>query len=155
MFFRSCRQSHYNPLKFKAFLPKRGLVFAANGASAPPPPALAPPPLSPGGLGALPKIPWGGGFLPGRGGGGQGCVRGIWGGGGRGRRGPIYRENEPPFRRARQNLPYRNQRGRVAGASQLKLPSGAHPAMLGSRWDSIACRGLKHKRVSDLPRRCL
>ena len=97
----------------KAFSPKKGLVFAVNGASAPLPPphprplAPAPPPFPRGAVGVLLKIP-GGGAPPGEGGGrggkGQGCVRGIWGGGlCRGRRGPIYRENEPLFRRKRLN----------------------------------------------------
>ena len=92
---------------FKAFSPKRGLVFAVNGASAPPPPVPRPPPLlSPGGAvgGFTVKIPGRGGVSSRRGGGGegQGCVRGIWeGGGGEGWRGPIYRENELPFRRKR------------------------------------------------------
>ena len=92
----------------KAFSPKKGLVFAVNGASPPPAPTPSPSPPPPPfllGGGVLLKIPGGGG-LPGRGGGGrggQGRVRGIWGGGGW--QGPIYRENEPLFRRKRLTFP--------------------------------------------------
>ena len=88
----------------KAFAPKRGLVFAANGASPPPHPRpLTPAPfLLEAGSGVLLKIPrGGGGGLPGEGG-GEGKARGVYGElGGGGRRGPVYRENLPPFRRKR------------------------------------------------------
>ena len=101
---------------FKAFSPKKGLVFAVNGASAPLPPPppnspytpLALPPLPPPLLGDPPppgifsKTPpgerGGGGEGPGVGGGG-GEGPGVGGGGGW--RGPVYRENEPLFRRKR------------------------------------------------------
>ena len=76
---------------YKAFSPKRGLVFAVNAASAPPPFRL-------GGGGGFTENPKGRGSSR-RGGGERGCVRGIWGGGGA--PSPIYRENEPPFRRKR------------------------------------------------------
>ena len=94
-------------VRIKAFSPKKGLVFAVNGASPPPPPPRppqAPRPPAPFllGGGVFTENPRGGGGLPGGGGEGQGCVRGIWGGG-RGHRGPIYRENEPLFRRKRLN----------------------------------------------------
>ena len=69
-----------------------------------PDPSPPPPPPSSGGRGGglLENPKGGGGGFQERGGGeGQGtrCVRGIWGG--RGGRGPIYRENEPLFRRKR------------------------------------------------------
>ena len=110
---------------FKALLPKRGLVFAVNGASAPPPHprplAPAPPPfLLGGGAGAgLLKIPGGGG-LPGRGGGGggPGVCTGNFGGG---CRGPIYRENEPRFRRKRlANFPPSKQRVLAQGEQKRR-----------------------------------
>ena len=44
---------------FKAFSPKKGLVFAVNGASAPPPPPLGPPP--PPHPSPPPPFFWGGG----------------------------------------------------------------------------------------------
>ena len=87
---------------FKAFFAERGLVFRGKwGLGGPPPPPPAP--LSPGGRWwVFTENPRGGGLSRERGGGeGQRCVRGIlffWGGG-RGRRGPIYHENEPRFRR--------------------------------------------------------
>ena len=90
----------------KAFSPKKGLVFAGSGASPPPAPTPGPSPppplrLSPGGQGFTENPRGGGVFQEGGGWGeGQGCVRGIWGGGGGGE-GPIYRENEPLFRRKR------------------------------------------------------
>ena len=89
-------------------------VFAEKGArfrckwgprrpSPPSPPTPDPSPRpQPWGRGGFSENPGGGGGSSRRGGGeGQGCVRGIWGGGGggQGRRGPIYRENEPLFRR--------------------------------------------------------
>ena len=81
-------------LGFKAFSPKKGLVFAVNGASPPPPPRTpdpSPPPPRPA---PPPPFFWGAG---------EGLlVYGEFGGGGaRGGRGPIYRENEPLFRRKR------------------------------------------------------
>ena len=95
-----------HPNGFSVFLQKRALkplqiqlkgVFAEKGARFRGKWGLGPPPLpfSWVGVGGFTENPRGGG-LPGEGGGG--CVRGIWGGGGRG---PIYRENEPPFRRKR------------------------------------------------------
>ena len=73
------------------------------GGPPPPPPAPSPnPPLSPGGRWGFYCKSQGGGVFPGEGGGeGQRCVRGIFLGGGRVRRGPNYRENEPRFRRKR------------------------------------------------------
>ena len=79
---------------------EKGLVFAVNGASASPPPPTPgpspPPPFLLGGgvVGVLLRIPEGGSST--QGGGGRPGVRGIWGGG-RGRRGPIYRENVSPL----------------------------------------------------------
>ena len=71
----------------KAFSPKRGLVFAVNGASATPPPlAPRPPPsLSPGR--GFTENPRGGVFQERGGGGEQGCVGEF--GGGRGREAPF------------------------------------------------------------------
>ena len=88
----------------KAFSPKRGLVLTVNGASAPSPPTPGPRPRPPfllvGGGGFTENSR--GGFFQDRGGRARGVYGGeFWGGGGRGRRGPIYRENEPPFRRKR------------------------------------------------------
>ena len=92
----------------KAFSPKRGLVFAVNGARCPrrplPPPQKIPrtrpwpsppPPLSwknppPGIFSKTPTAPQ-------EKGGGVGEGPGVGGGD----QGPIYRENEPPFRRKR------------------------------------------------------
>ena len=81
----------------KAFSPKTGLVFAVNGASAPPPPPPAPhprPPFSWGAVGVLLKIPRrGGGFSrSGEGGGGRGGGEGALRA-----PSPIYRENESPL----------------------------------------------------------
>ena len=104
--FRILQSADSAPAGKKAFSPKKGLVFAVNGASAPPPPPPTPrpPPLfSWGAVGVLLKIPGGGGSSRRGGGGGEGpgVCTGNLGGGGRGRRGPIYRENEPLFRRKR------------------------------------------------------
>ena len=119
-----------------AFSPKKGLVFAVNGARRPrppPPPKTFPvhtpgPPPSPlleeppPSFGIFSKTPTarrkGRGRVAGGGGGGR------WPGGGGGR-GPIYRENEPLFRRKRLT-PFRTTTFRstfsalfLAGASAL------------------------------------
>ena len=83
-------------------------VFAEKGArfhgkwglGAPPHPR----PLLLAGGGGFTENPGGGVFQEGGAGGPARGVHGEFGGGGgRGRRGPIYRENEPPFRRKRLN----------------------------------------------------
>ena len=85
----------------KAFSPKRGLVFAVNGASAHPPPA-PPAPRPRQGRGCFTENPRKGVRSSRGGGGGPGVCRGnfLGGGGGRGAE-AIYRENEPPFLRKR------------------------------------------------------
>ena len=92
----------------KAFSPKKGLVFAVNGASPPPPPPAPrprPPPFLLGDGGGFTENPRGG-VLPGegRGGGGRGVYGEFffWGGEEAPKApSPIYRENEPPFWRKR------------------------------------------------------
>ena len=88
----------------KAFSPKKGLVFAVNGPrrpSPPPPPPPTPrprpPPLFPGGRGGFTENPRGGGSFQerGGGGGGQGCARGIWGGGAGGAEAPFTAKTSP------------------------------------------------------------
>ena len=92
-------------LRKRLFRRKGGSFSRQMGPRRPPLPhpgtSPPPPPPSPRGRwGVLLKIPGGGG---GRGGGGgPGVCTGNLGGGGRGRRGPIYRENEPSFLGARQ-----------------------------------------------------
>ena len=93
----------------KAFSPKKGLVFAVHGASAPPPhprPLAPAPPFFLGGGGGFTENPWGGGGSSRRGEGEEGpgvCTGNFVGGGERAPRAPspIYRENQPPFRRKR------------------------------------------------------
>ena len=68
-------------------------------------------------MGVLLKIPERGG-LPGEGGGGQGCARGIWGGGAPS---PIYRENEPPFRRKRLEITLFRSK---FGQNRIRIRSG-------------------------------
>ena len=97
-------------LQRKGVFAEKGARFRGKwGLGPPPPPAPRPrpPPFSWGAVGVLLKIPGKGG-LSGEGGGG---ARGVceetfifWGGGGEGSPrapSPIYRENEPPFRRKR------------------------------------------------------
>ena len=95
----------HNPEGPKAFSPKKGLVFAVNGASAQPPPARPtpgpspPPTLSPGRRWGLLKIPGGGGVSRReRGGGGEGQGR-VWGtlGGGGGAEAPFTAKTSPFF----------------------------------------------------------
>ena len=78
---------HFSPTK-KAFSPKKGLVFAVNGASAPPPPAPRPRPPPP-----STEIPGGGGFFQERGGGGGPVFRG--GGGAEGAEPHLPRKRAP------------------------------------------------------------
>ena len=102
--FANDLRNHF--LSFQGVFAEKGARFHGKWGLGPPPPnhpAPRPrPPPSPGGggVGVLLKIPKGGVVFQERGG-DQGCARGNFGGGGERRRGPIYRENEPPFRRKR------------------------------------------------------
>ena len=89
----------------KAFSPKKGVVFAVNGAPPPPTPAPSPPPpFSLVGGGGFTENPRGGGVLPGegRGGGARGVCGNFLGGGGggrgrQGRRAPFTAKTSPFF----------------------------------------------------------
>ena len=149
------RTATYSVLR-KGVVAEKGARFRGKwGLGAPPPP----PPLSPGGWSSRTPPPPHPPFLlgvvfqeKGGGGGGPGVCTGNLGGGGRGRRGPIYRENEPPFRRKRLRLGFREGSGKGSGEGVRRRVLRRGPFSMGfySKKKKRVPRRVLTKRVRPL-----